>query len=141
MKPAGFWIRLVAFLIDLILLNGVEFLVLYAISRALNLSPFVEQLVDVPLWLGAYGYYYLFYQVKHQATLGKRWMGLKVVRSEQDKGDQPISRAQALGRLFGYLGSLLILGCGYLMVLFHPEKKALHDLLSRTRVVRVSRAQ
>lgn len=131
MRPAGFWIRTAAFLIDFLLLNLVEFALVYAISRALGLDPFNEQIVDGVLSVGFYVYYYLFFQVRHQATLGKRWLGLRLISSDGGV----FTRGQAALRLFGYLLSLLMMGCGFLMVAFHPEKRAFHDLISRTRVV------
>jgi uncharacterized RDD family membrane protein YckC len=32
----------------------------------------------------------------------------------------------------GYTVSYLIIGCGFFMAAFHPQKKALHDLLAGT---------
>ena len=32
--------------------------------------------------------------------------------------------------------SAIVLGLGYLMVVIHPHKRALHDVVFRTRVVR-----
>lgn len=132
MKPAGFWIRALAFLIDQILLNGVEFLLVYAVARALGLEPFNEQILDGFLSVGFYIYYYLFFQIREGGTLGKKWLGLKLVSTT----GEPLTRGQAGMRLFGYLLSFAMMGCGFLMVAFHPEKRAFHDLISRTRVVK-----
>jgi uncharacterized RDD family membrane protein YckC len=133
MRPAGFWIRSAAFLIDLVLLNAVEFVLVYAISRALGLDPFSEQIVDGFFSIAFYVYYYLFFQVRHQTTLGKRWLGLRLTSTD----GSAVTRGQCALRLFGYLLSLLMMGCGFLMVAFHPEKRAFHDLISRTRVERI----
>ena len=133
---AGFWIRGAAFLIDLILLNGIEFLVVYAISHSIGMDPFNEQVLDFFMSIGFYFYYYCIYQVKHQATFGKKWLGLQVVRSIDGL---PITRKQAALRLFGYLLSFLMMGCGFLMVAFHPQKRAFHDLISRTMCIKVKK--
>lgn len=132
MKPAGFWIRALAFLIDQTLLNAVEFSLVYAIARALGLEPFAEQILDGILSIGFYVYYYLFFQIRHHGTLGKKWLKLELVSTT----GAPITRGQAGLRLFGYLISLAMMGCGFIMVAFHPEKRAFHDLISRTRVIK-----
>jgi uncharacterized RDD family membrane protein YckC len=56
-----------------------------------------------------------------------------VVRLNQD---QPVSRKVLLLRLIGYVFSYLAIGCGFLMVLFHPRKLGLHDLFSGTASIR-----
>lgn len=137
MKPAGFWIRSVAFLIDLILLNLVELTVETVLAQIGGLSAFTQQVVlGIPLSIAFYVWYYLFYQVNHQATLGKRWLGLRVISTD----GSDFTRGQAALRVFGYLPSLLMVGCGFLMVAFHPDKFAFHDLISRTRVVRMPKS-
>jgi uncharacterized RDD family membrane protein YckC len=49
---------------------------------------------------------------------------------------EKISYARACGRGFAELVSSIILGIGYLMVVFDEEKRALHDRICDTRVVR-----
>jgi uncharacterized RDD family membrane protein YckC len=44
----------------------------------------------------------------------------------------PISMKQSVIRSIGYAISYLPLAAGYLMAAFHPEKRALHDLLAGT---------
>jgi uncharacterized RDD family membrane protein YckC len=46
-----------------------------------------------------------------------------------------VGYAIATGRYFASLVSRLILGIGYLLVVFRADKRALHDLMAGTRVV------
>ena len=66
-------------------------------------------------------------------TLGKMALRLKVVREDLS----PVSYGRAFGRFWGYQLSTLVLFIGYLMVLFNKDRKALHDILCDTRVIKV----
>jgi uncharacterized RDD family membrane protein YckC len=66
-----------------------------------------------------------------RATIIKEAFGL-VVNTE--KGKQ-LTLGQATRRWFCSLLSLLSLGSGFVMCAFHPKKKSLHDLLSKSEVV------
>ncbi len=84
------------------------------------------------LWLvGTGAYFTLFTSGKWQATPGKRYMGLQVIRTS----GALVDRKYAVGRYFGYMASTAIFGLGFFLPLFTIEKTALHDLLSDTRVV------
>jgi uncharacterized RDD family membrane protein YckC len=66
-------------------------------------------------------------------TLGKWVAGLRIERLD----GEPLSFARALLRhLVGYPLTLLTLGAGFLVAAFHPQGRALHDLLAGTVVVR-----
>lgn len=66
-------------------------------------------------------------------TLGKWLAGLRIER----KDGVPLSFGRALVRhLLGYPLTLLTLGLGFLLAAFHPQGRALHDLLAGTVVVR-----
>lgn len=66
-------------------------------------------------------------------TLGKWLAGLRIER----KDGEPQSYARALVRhLVGYPLTLATLGFGFLIAAFHPQGRALHDLLAGTVVVR-----
>jgi uncharacterized RDD family membrane protein YckC len=66
------------------------------------------------------------------ATPGKMACKLKVVTSS----GAPISYGRALGRYFASLLSGLILFIGYIMAAFYDEKRALHDRICDTRVIK-----
>jgi len=64
-------------------------------------------------------------------TLGKMALQVRVV--SMDGG--PLSFGQSVGRYFATFLSALTLGIGFIMAGVRPDKRALHDLLARTRVV------
>lgn len=67
------------------------------------------------------------------ATIGKRWLGLRVV----DGRGQPVGFFRAVGRNFGKYLSGALAFIGFLMALFGDRHLALHDRISNTCVVRV----
>jgi uncharacterized RDD family membrane protein YckC len=67
------------------------------------------------------------------ATLGKMALKLKVVSAD----GSPISYGRSTGRYFAKILSGIILGIGYLMAIWDPEKRALHDRICNTRVITV----
>jgi uncharacterized RDD family membrane protein YckC len=67
-----------------------------------------------------------------RATLGKRLFGLAVVDARGDR----ISFRRATGRHFAKLLSWLPLGLGFLAMLLHEKRQALHDQLAGTYVLR-----
>lgn len=69
------------------------------------------------------------------ATLGKMAMGVRVVTPD----GLPISYGRSTGRYFAKMLSGIILGIGYLMAFWDPEKRALHDRICQTRVVAAPR--
>jgi uncharacterized RDD family membrane protein YckC len=62
-------------------------------------------------------------------------LDLKVVRS--DGG--PVSLGRAVGRYFAKILSGVILLIGYIMAGFDAQKRALHDMLCDTRVIKVGK--
>ena len=139
--PAGFWRRLIAALIDLVL-------VFFAgVVLALILSPL---LLSVPArWqpifsspqqslvvVGAYlvvGWVYSasLESSEGQATIGKNTVGIMVC----DLSGGRIGFWQASLRYLGKLLSILTLGIGFLIMLRHPRRQTLHDRLTGTLVV------
>lgn len=66
-----------------------------------------------------------------EQTIGKKLMGLHVVRPD----GEPLDPLQSLARLCGYAFSLMPLGFGFLLAAFKPYR-ALHDYLVGSIVVR-----
>ena len=77
--------------------------------------------------------YEVYFIGRFGATLGKMALKLKVVRPD----GSPVSYMRALGRHFAKYLSAIILLIGYIMAAFDEEKRALHDRICDTRVVRV----
>lgn len=150
---AGFWLRLVAYIIDGILV-GVVFGVLALFSmifvgvaslRALRTdfntpdavlpAGVVLMLVIVGIvgTLATWLYYASMESSAYQATLGKMALGLYVT----DLGRQRISFGRASGRFFAKLISGLIpFAIGYIMAGFTARKQALHDMMASCLVLR-----
>jgi uncharacterized RDD family membrane protein YckC len=66
------------------------------------------------------------------ATLGKMALKVKVVNAD----GSPISYAKSTGRYFAKILSGIILCIGYMMAIWDPEKRALHDRICNTRVIK-----
>jgi uncharacterized RDD family membrane protein YckC len=63
-------------------------------------------------------------------------LGLKVVRPNGG----PVSPGRAFGRYFAKWLSSMTLGIGYIIAGFDAEKRAMHDMIVDTRVVRADSA-
>ena len=147
---AGFWLRVVAFIIDGLLLYFVSMILFlpFAASTGMGMRgmmtgrppdpqaifPMIHALLRLALlrtilnWL----YYALLESSAWQATLGKKALGLEVT----DLDGNRISFGRATGRFFAKIISSIILGIGYLMAGFTEKKQALHDILAGTLVIR-----
>jgi len=128
---AGFWIRVGAKIIDGIILMVAAFvlgfLVNFLIRHAIA-GTILQQTISIVLSIS----YTVYFLGKYSATPGKMACGLKVVRPDGEK----ISYARACGRFFAEFLSSMILCIGYIIVAFDEEKRALHDRICDTRVVR-----
>ena len=138
---AGFWKRVLAFLLDYIVMmvliivfsfgmgmmmahNGVD----ATADETLALFDALMQWVVLMLgWL----YFGWMESSQYQATLGKLLMGLKVTNIQGER----LSFWRATGRHFGKYLSFLLLGIGFLMVAFTRRKQGLHDLMTSCLVI------
>ncbi len=129
---AGFWARFCAWFIDSIIEGSCVALVglpLDALIRSDSAMLIVGRLLGIVVpWI----YEALMESSAHQATLGKKAMGIKVTTLNGDR----ISFANATGRHFGKYLSALTLCVGFLMAGFTRRKQALHDMIASTLVVR-----
>lgn len=80
-------------------------------------------------------FYAVFFLTKFNATPGKMAMKLRVVTPE----GEPIGFKKALIRSLMEIVSGLILYIGYIMAAFDDEKRALHDRVASTRVIRTEK--
>lgn len=140
-RYAGFSVRLIAYLVDTIVMSFVCFGVMMILGPSFLTSNYFNSPEDYDLssifrleviliiinWL----YFALMESSVNQATLGKLALGIKVT----DLNGNRISFARATGRFFAKIISGLILFIGYLMVIWDPNKQALHDKLANTFVV------
>lgn len=128
---ADFLVRAGAILVD-----GVILLVAQLVIGGI-LSVIVGDLLSSLAMLVAAVAYFVVLHSKQpdQATIGKRLMGLRLVRDD----GQPVSPKLALGRYGAALLSGMIFGIGYLLPLFRDDRKTLHDILCNTHVVRLKK--
>lgn len=131
--PAGFWIRLVAWLIDFIVLGIVQ-VILIAIWPGLFeyiSSDSYGHPVDLVIFVTDALYFTIGVAV-WSTTIGKRALGVYVLRPDGSK----VGVGRALARYFAGILSALIIGIGYLMIGLRSDKRGLHDLICDTVVVR-----
>jgi len=133
----GFWIRFLAVIIDGIAL----WIVNYAIQTATGTR--ITNPRDLGSVMGSIGlnfivsvalslFYEAFFLVQYGATPGKMVLRLKVITPDGGR----ISWGRAIGRYFAKWLSGITLGIGYIMAGFDSEKRALHDYIAGTRVIR-----
>ncbi|MDR3401800.1 MAG: RDD family protein [Chthoniobacter sp.] len=129
---AGFWIRFGAKFLDNIIvgIGGQAFGL--AIGAALPRSP-AAPILALLVGVALNGTYITFFLGKYGATPGKMACNLRVIRTD----GSPLTYGRAAARYFGEVLSKCTLFIGYLMVAFdETEKRALHDRICDTRVVR-----
>jgi uncharacterized RDD family membrane protein YckC len=155
---AGFWLRAVAYLLDLLIVSIVALPVIIGLAVVTGLSAAVGAMgsnsQDDPaailatagfvmflcllilimlggLWL----YYALLESSNWQGTVGKKALGLIVT----DLDGRRVSFARATGRFFSRLITGLVpLMIGYILAGITAKKQALHDMIAGTLVLRKS---
>ncbi|HET9817994.1 MAG TPA: RDD family protein [Rhodanobacteraceae bacterium] len=142
---AGFWRRVAAWVIDMLIVGTVHWVLVlslgtwlivpwamlggvHGVAAAKFFDTALQPIGIVIVWL----YFALFEASAWQATPGKLALGLQVTG---ERG-QRIGFARATGRTFGKYISTLILGVGFLMAGWTARKQALHDLMAGCCVVR-----
>lgn len=141
----GFWIRVVAAIIDAIIVQVVALpvRVLFGLGglagmmggfphRGLGLHILGGGIVTVLVVFGSWLYEAFMLSSPYQATLGKMIFGMKVT----DLNGNRISFGRATGRHFAKILSGIILCIGFIMVGFTERKQGLHDMLAGTLVRR-----
>ena len=147
----GFWIRVVALIIDAIVVRVIVFPVSaifglggmagmmgfphggFGLHRATGIAAILGGgIVIVLVIFGSWLYEAFMLSSPYQATLGKMIFGMKVT----DLNGNRISFGRATGRHFAKWLSGMVLCIGYIMVGFTERKQGLHDLLAGTLVRR-----
>lgn len=133
-KAAGFWMRFWAFLLDLLIVSAITGILVKPIFKIVGLS------VSDSAWyapisiLSAIVYFaYFVLTTKFFAqTLGKMVLGLKVIK---DNGEQLDWMTVVFRELIGRFISNTFLKIPYLIVIFTPRHKGIHDFVADTTVV------
>jgi uncharacterized RDD family membrane protein YckC len=153
---ASFGARLVALIIDVIVIGVVQGVVITPLLTVMGLSiasdiqnsggtlddaqaigmigTIFAAMGSIMLISGAISilYYALLESSKTQASLGKMALGIKVT----DLNGERISFGKAALRSIGKLLSGYIMCIGYLIAAFTEKKQALHDLIASTLVIK-----
>jgi len=147
----GFWIRLLAHLIDHVILGAVAaplffITVLPSIIRIAHQAerdqePSPEMIIAIVssvfvyialAFVGQWLYEALLTSSSWQGTIGKRVLRLKVV----DEAGNRIGFGRATGRFFAKILSSMFLYIGFIMIGFTERKTGLHDMLAGTKVLK-----
>jgi uncharacterized RDD family membrane protein YckC len=138
---AGFWWRVLAYIIDSLIMSAVFFPLGVGLGLAIGASGGDENSPLLPLAnLGVNGisiiagwlYHALLESSSWQGTIGKKVLGLRVT----DLNGNRVSFGKATGRYFGMILSGMICFIGFVMVAFTEKKQGLHDMLAGTLVLR-----
>lgn len=136
---AGFWRRVGAAILDGLILSVPTTLVSAVFASGsisanvtYGYSPGEEAAVNLLGTVIAVAYYAYFEGARGQ-TLGKMALGLRVI--DADTGDY-IGIGRGIGRYFARILSGIVLGLGYLWMLWDPRKQTWHDKLVGSVVVR-----
>lgn len=138
----GFWRRFLAKFVDGLILG----VVLMPLSLTLGLGiagsgaaqsgnvgavvmmQILLQVVSIALGIA----FEVFFTRKFDATPGKMALGLKLLRANGEK----LSVGRIIGRYFAHWLNAFTLAIGYIMAGFDEEKRALHDRICDTRVIK-----
>lgn len=139
-RPAGFWIRVAAMLVDIVLFAFVQFslgvVATLAWARSVDDSPVFQ--IAIVLFTALFtAVYFTALESLGGQTLGKLATGVRVVTVD---GETP-TIGVALLRYFAYYASALAFFLGFVMVGLRRDKRGFHDLIAGTRVERVRRAR
>jgi uncharacterized RDD family membrane protein YckC len=144
-RPAGFWIRVVALIIDTAVILVAQ-AVLYVMASMVfgGRSSIAIQVAAQVFGAMLIAVYPVLFHWRWGQTLGKMAMDIRVVSCRPtptspgwltDGG--PLSLGCAALRQLASVLSSAILGVGYLMAGLRRDKRALHDLIAGTRVERL----
>ena len=136
-RPAGFWIRLVGFGVDLVIVMLAQFLLNVLAGRRWGVD--VERSMTLQ---GAVVFFTLVFAVLYPTvlytltgqTIGKLLVGVRVVATD---GELLPPGAALLRAVVQWLTLPFMLGLGHVLAGLRKDKRALHDLIAGSRVDRV----
>jgi uncharacterized RDD family membrane protein YckC len=135
-QAAGIGARMLAVLIDLVILGGIDVAVIYFTIQICGLT--VEDLGILPkgplvaFLLVQNGGYLVAFTAGGQ-TLGKMAMGIRVVSAHPDAS---VDLGHSMVRTIVWVLLAVPAGLGFVTAIFSPDRRGLHDRCAGTRVVR-----
>jgi predicted Zn finger-like uncharacterized protein len=137
LPKAGFWIRVVASLIDGAILGTVQFVIGLVLGFAGGAAGGESMALFAVTWLCSMVVsvtYYVFFTGYNGQTPGKMALRLQVIRTD----GTPVGYGKAfLREIPCKFISGILLGIGYLMVAFDVQKQGLHDRMTGTYVIKL----
>jgi uncharacterized RDD family membrane protein YckC len=128
--------RAAAGLIDLAILLGIDFVIVYSTLQLSSLTLAEWRLLPAAPMIAFLGLLKLSYFGAFTAacgqTIGKMAMRIRVVAD-----DATLDPGRAARRTLVSVVSLLALGTGFIPALVDPDRRALHDRVAGTRVVTI----
>jgi uncharacterized RDD family membrane protein YckC len=140
----GFGRRIIAFIIDILVLQAAALLV--TIAGLLVMGADTEGLSgESGSLFSAYCtaaavmnlFYFTYFHGTTGQTIGKRVFGMKVIQST----GEPMRAGVAFLRWVGYLVSWMVFFLGFLWIAFDGRKQGWHDKIAGTCVIRLGPAQ
>ena len=133
---AGFWVRLLATLVDTMLLT-----VFVTLPLTLVYGPqdyFLSEQIFLGFWNVVLGYIVpvfvtIWFWIRFLGTPGKILLKLQVVDATSMGA---ITGWQAIGRYVGYVISIVVLLLGFFWIAFDERKQGWHDKLAGTLVIK-----
>jgi uncharacterized RDD family membrane protein YckC len=133
-KPAPFWSRALAFIIDFtfiaVILSGVEWFI--PDTSGPGASGVVIQAMMAGGEIVFLVAYFVWGTQRYGTTFGKKIFRLRVVNDTT--GERVSIRRTVVRSLM--LPFSFVMGAGVLMALFNPRHQAFHDMIAGTRVVK-----
>jgi uncharacterized RDD family membrane protein YckC len=118
----GFWIRLVAYIIDAIILGAIQAVL---VSAAGNTGQSIAGLISIAYFIGMWG--------ATGQTIGMMPFGLHIVRNA-DGGK--ITWGNAVLRFLGMVVAFVCLFIGVIWIAFDARKRGWHDMIGGTVVIK-----
>ncbi|MBT5415884.1 MAG: RDD family protein [Rhodospirillaceae bacterium] len=151
---AGFWKRVLAAIVDGILINIPIAVITYLVAPeafqategepSMGSGVLVMQAASILIWMAYKGF---MEGGPSGATVGKRLLSIKVTRASGDALGTPTAiyrawpywvpaAATLLGPQLGIIGLVGLISC--IVVAFTPKKQGLHDMMAKCLVVRTT---
>jgi uncharacterized RDD family membrane protein YckC len=127
---AGFWIRVVAFIIDSIIVLVVNSIIAAILSSSTSGRTGIQTLLGII-------YFTYFWSASSPwpgQTVGDKLLNLRVIKTD----GSDLSIVQAFIRYVGLFVSFLVIFIGVIWVAFDPNKQGWHDKIAGTYVVKTS---
>ena len=137
----GFWLRFVAKIVDGIILMpvsiGLMLIYMFLVTGMHGSEPDPLLIIGSQLFMNVMTWgvnmaYVTFFVGRFGATPGKMVCGLRVVTGELEQ----VTYLRAFGRFWGEFVTGMTFTIGYIIAAFDSEKRALHDYICNTRVIR-----